>query len=37
LSDDFSDQDIEFIMTPQNMMKIVGCMAEVGHISMTFN
>ena len=27
-----SDPEIEFTMTPQNMMKIVGFMAEVGHI-----
>ena len=27
-----NDPDIEFTMTPQNMMKIVGFMAEVGHI-----
>ena len=27
-----NDPDIEFTMTPRNMMKIVGFMAEVGHI-----
>jgi NitT/TauT family transport system substrate-binding protein len=27
-----SDPEIEYTMTPQNMMKIVGFMAEVGHI-----